>query len=168
MNVPKCAHALRWLVHQVCADLDRRTAETPLDIGPVSLLAENLTSLVEEVCRRNRDVYEGSRWNRDRDPNEPDRERNLYSYLIGNPPFIPSSPPWMRDCFVIDRLRAFPAEGRRHLLDRLAALKEKIDTFEADDMPQSRAYTARLEVLLNDYDTTADEPWSSFARAQRV
>ena len=32
-------------------------------------------------------------------------------------------------------------------------MKEKIDTFEADDMPQSRAYTARLEVLSNDYDT---------------
>ena len=152
----------------MCVDLNRRSANTPLDIGPVSLLAENLTGLVEEVCRRNRDVYEGSRWNRDRNPREPDRERNLYSYLIGNPPLIPSAPPWVRDCFVIGRLRAFSAEGRRHLFDRLAAVKEKSDTFEADDMPQSRACTARLEVLSNDYDTMADEPWSSSARVQRA
>lgn len=154
MDVPKCARTLRLLVHQLCEDRERRTTNAPLDIGAVSLLAETLTDLVEEVCFHNRDIYEGSSWNRNQEPNGPERERNLYAYLIGNPPFNPSLLLWMRDHFIIDRLRAFPADVGRSLSERLTTIKENIDEWDADDMPASRAYAGRIEDMLHEYDTT--------------
>lgn len=154
MDVPKCARTLRLLVHQLCEDRERRTTNAPLGIGAVSLLAETLTDLVEEVCFHNRDIYEGSSWNRNQEPNEPERERNLYAYLIGNPPFNPSLLLWMRDHLIIARLRAFPADVGRSLSERLTTIKENIDEWDADNMPASRAYAGRIEDMLHEYDTT--------------
>ncbi|KAF6223779.1 hypothetical protein HO173_013205 [Letharia columbiana] len=135
----------------MCEDRERRTTNAPLDMGAVYLLAETLTDLVEEVCFHNRDIYEGSSWNRNQEPNEPERERNLYAYLIGNPPFNPSLLLWMRDHFIIDRLRAFPADVGRSLSERLTTIKENIDEWDADDMPASRAYAGRIEDMLHEH-----------------
>lgn len=170
MDVPKCAGALRLLVHQMCEDRDRRTRNAPLDMGVESLLAETLTDLVQEVCFHNRDIYEGSSWNRVQEPTEQDRERNLYAYLIGNPPLNPSFPPWMRDYFVIDQLRAFPVSEQRHLFGCLTSIKENVHERDADVMPASRAYVVMIEDMLRDYSyaTTADEPSSSSAHPWRA
>lgn len=168
MDVPKCARTLRLLVHQMCEYRERSTMHAPLDTGVASLLAKTLTDLVQEVCYRNRNIYEGSSWNRNQEPDEPARERNLYSYLVGNPPLDPSFPPWMRDPFVIHRLRAFPAEDWSDLFERLKTIKENIDEWEADDMPGSRAYAVRIEHMLRHYAATADEPSTSSAQPQRA
>lgn len=111
MDVPECARTLRLLVDQMCEDYEKRAADGPLNIGAVLFLARTLTDIVRMVCQHNRDIYEGSNWYRNQEPNEPERVRNLYAYLIGDPSFDPSSPPRVRDYFVIDRLRAFPAHG---------------------------------------------------------
>lgn len=168
MDVPKCAHTLRLLVHQMCEDCDRRTTNGPLDIGAVFFLARTLTDIVQVVCCHNRDIYEESSWNRNQETNEPERERNLYAYLI-NPPFDPSFPPWMRDYFVIDRLRAFPANAWRQVLfERLKTIKENIEQWDTDSMPGSRAYVSRIGDMLHDYSTIADEPSSSSAQTLRA
>ena len=106
MDVLKCACTLRLLVHEMLGDYCRRTMNGPLDMEAVIVLIEILTNLVQEECRYNRDIYEGSRWYRNRDPNEPESERNLHAYLIRD---HPSSPSLTRDYFVSHRLRAFPA-----------------------------------------------------------
>ena len=168
MDVPKCARTLRLLVHQMCEYHNRRTTDAPLDTGVASILATTLTDLVQEVCHLNRDIYEGSSWYRNQEPNEPARERNLYAYLIGNPPSDPSSPPWMRDYFVVDRLRAFPTNEWSHLFERLTTIKEDIAEWEADDMSASRSYATRIEDMLRDYAATADEPSTSSAQSQRA
>ena len=168
MDVPKCAQTLRLLVHQMCEDCDRRTANGPLDIGATAFLARTLTDIVQVVCYHNRDIYEGSSWNRNQEANEPERERNLYAHLI-NPPLDPSFLPWMRDHFVIDRLRAFPANvWRQVLFERLATIKENIEQRDTNSMPGSRAYASRIGDLLHEYSTTADEPSSSSAQPLRA
>ena len=162
MDVAKCARALRSLVHQMCEDRDRRTMKAPLDKEAASLLAEVLTDLIREACRHNRDIYNVSSWNRNAEPYEPERERNLYAYLIGNPPSDPSFPPWMRDHFVIDRLREFPVHEWGCFLGRLATIKEIIGQWDTDDMPATRAYARRIEDMLREY-AAANEVGSSAA-----
>ena len=168
MDVPKCARTLRYIVYQICADRDARTAIAPLGVSVVSRLAAILTEIIGEVLLYNKDIYQGSSWNRSRPPHEDARNRNLYAFLIGNPPFDNSLPPWMRDHFVIDRLQTFPADQWRHLFERLTTVKDGIDEMEADDMPASQEYAMRIEDMLRDYTATADEPSSSSAQMPRV
>lgn len=107
MDVHKWTRTLRLLVHEMCGDYNRRTTIRPLDVGAVLVLTETLSDLVKEVCRYNRDTYEGSSQFRNGNPNVPERERNIYACLIGDPPSNPLFPLWMRDYFIINRLPAF-------------------------------------------------------------
>ena len=167
MDVPRCAMTLRSIVHQICTDHDSRTAIAPLSASANSRLVVILSEIIGEVCTYNKDIYEGNAWDRARPPNEPARNRNLFAYLIGNPPLDPSLPLWMRDYFVIDRFPEMPNIDRKHLFERLATVKDNVDKMQGNDTPASRAYITRIDSMLHGHIATADEPSSSTAQGLR-
>lgn len=130
VDVPECARQLRHIVYSVCEDRNSRKAIAPPSHSVLSRLAELLTRLVVQVLAWNRDIYERTSWDRNQPVNEHPRERNLFIYLIGDPPLDPGLPHWMTDLFVIDRLRAFPPSEWSHLLELFITIKDGIEEMD--------------------------------------
>ena len=172
IDVPECAWRLRTIVHQVCEDRNVRLSVGPLSPGVSYRLATILVEMMARVITFNNDIYEENRrsgdatWNRDQPSNEHPRDRNLFAYLIGDPPFDPSYPPHMTNFFIIDRLQGLPTNMWRHMLEELSTIRDAIEEM-SDSLPMSRAYVARIEDLLRDYLATANEPSSSSAQMPR-
>jgi len=167
MDVPECAWRIRSIVDQMCEDRDARTAIAPLGAAVSSRLAVILVRLIAHVITFNSDIYENASWNRNQPINEHPRDRSLFAYLIGDPPYDPSFPSFMTNFFVIDRLRGFPTSEWRHLLELLTTIKDGIEEMDGDAMPMSRAFVGRIDDMLRDYTSTADEPSSSSAQMPR-
>ena len=170
LDVPDCARLLRSIVHQMCEDHDARSAVVPLDDAAASQLALILVRLIEEVVHYNKDIYQGAQWNRAQSANEHPRERNLFAYLIGDPPYAYSNddplynarfPSWEIDHFVIDRLQGFPTDQWIHLFEKLTNIKDKIEEFDTREMPTSLQYAGRIDEMLRAYTATVHEPSSS-------
>lgn len=166
VNVPGCARGLRLIVHQIFENRDFRTARGPLGSEVISKAAEILVEILYEVvCNRNKDIF-------GRIPGEPvaedyERDHNLFMYLIGNPPHLDSSVPVaMGDDFIIDRFRDIPATEWSHLLERLTTIIDAIHE-HAPREERALAYAAKLENMLGEYTTDADEPSSNSARRRR-
>lgn len=162
LDVPHCARLLRSIVHQMYEDHDARSALAPLDNEAGSQLAVILVELVAEVVRHyNKDIYNGDLWNRARPANEHPRERNLFAYLIGNPPYNARSPPWEMDNFVIDRLQGLRADELVDSYENLDDMKEYMEEMDTTGMPMSLLYAGRIDEMLRAYRATAHEPSSS-------
>ncbi|KAL8952299.1 MAG: hypothetical protein Q9222_001788 [Ikaeria aurantiellina] len=160
-DIPRCARVLRNIVHQICGARDVRTSSGPLSASVVTKVAEILVEILQEVCNRNEDVYYRISWERETSDNEPARDRNLYSYLIGHPPrFSSSAPSWMRETFVIDRLRQLPTNEWRHLIERLTSILDQMREHLSEEDDPPLAYT-KLERMIQEYTTEAFEPSSS-------
>lgn len=166
VNVPACAQGLRLIIHQICKDRDRRTAEGPLGPGVISKAAEFLVDILYEVvCNRNTDIF-------GRDSQELSeahgRDHNLFMYLIGNPPQLDdsSAPVAMGDDFIIDRLRDFPATEWSHLLERLHTIVDSIHE-HAPNEEHATAYAAKLDGMLREYTTNVFEPSTSSVQRRR-
>lgn len=161
VDVPECARRLRLIVHQICTDLDARCSKDPLGTVTRMNVAEILVDILAEVVfDHDKDVYDG-RW--ERDHNEPRRNRNLYLYLIGDPPTSNASAPFERgDDFVIDRIRGLPAMEWSHLLERLANILDHILEHSAggDEVAArgSRSYARKLDSILREYTEEVFEP----------
>ncbi len=162
MDVPECAWILRSIVDQLCEDRDARLAVAPLSPAVASRLATILVMLMAHVIAYKDDIYTNASWNRNQPPNEHPRDRNLFAYLIGDPPYDPSYPSFMTNFFVIDRLRAFPTSEWKHMLEELTTARDAVEEMR-DPMPMSPAFVARVDDVLRDYTATADEPSSSSA-----
>lgn len=141
MDVPGCARLLRHIVHSVCEDRNTRKAIAPPSLLVLRRLAEVLARLVVQVVQWNRDIYERSSWDNSQPSNEHPRERNLFTYLIGDPPVDPELPHWMTDKFVIDRLRAFPPSEWSHLLELFITIKDGIEEMDMN--------LVRIPIFLN-------------------
>ncbi|KAI4209443.1 MAG: hypothetical protein LQ351_007629 [Letrouitia transgressa] len=153
LNVPGCARVLRFTVDRIFQDLESRAQTGPLGSGVYSQVAEILVDILHDVCNRNRDVYDAA--------SEPWRERNLYVYLIGDPPkFGSSTPSWMKDSFVVDRLHQIPTDEWKHLFERLANVLEQMHENMPDKGHPPLAYT-KLAEIMQDYTSEAFEPSSS-------
>lgn len=163
-SVPACARELRHIVHQIYLDRGTRTTQQPLGAEVAPKLAELLVLLIQEVCRRNEDVSGGSPNSGSRPRDEPRRNRNLYAYLISDPPFDPTLPVWMRDAFVIDGLRNIPATEWRHLFELLTTIKDQVMENARDDEPAALVFAEKIEEMLREYTIYADEPSSSSAQ----
>ena len=163
VDVGQCARTLRLIVHQICEDRDSRLSKEPLGAAITSKIAEILVEILYEVvCNRNRDVYEESTWKETQDH---ERDHNLYTYLIGNPPkYDTAVPAGMVDDFVIDRLHEFPAHEWSHLLEHLTTIQDSIHENTSGRERASVKYAGKLEAMLRDYTNTAFEPSSSSAR----
>lgn len=168
VDVPECARTLRLIVHQICKARDARASWEPLGAATVRNVAEILVEILTEVvCNRNENVYENVSWEREV-INEHRRDRNLYTYLIGNRPISDiSSPRGMGDNFIIDQLHHFPAMEWRHLLERLTTILDHIHEDTPDEEHGSIAYAERLETMLHGYTSDAFEPSSSSVQRRR-
>lgn len=160
-DVPRCARMLRSIVDQICQTRNLRTSTGPLSPALVTKVAEILVEILQEVCNRNGDVYYRIDWERDTSDDEPERNRNLYTYLIDDPPrFSSSTPNWMKETFIIDRLGQIPANEWRHLIERLTSILDQIREYTLDDDQAPLAHT-RLERMIQEYTVEAFEPSSS-------
>ena len=165
-NVPTCARGLRRIVHQICENRDVRTARGPLRSQIISQAAEFLVDILYEVvCNRNRDIF--GRTSQELLGEDYGRDHNLFQYLIGSPPRLDSSAPVaMRDDFIIDRLRDFPATEWSHLLERLTTIIDSIHEHAAGQ-ERAIAFAAKLEKMLREYTTDVFEPSSSSVQRRR-
>ncbi|KAL8764053.1 MAG: hypothetical protein Q9184_000341 [Pyrenodesmia sp. 2 TL-2023] len=160
-DVPRCARMLRSIVDQICQTRNLRASTGPLSPALVTKVAEILVEILQEVCNRNEDVYHRIGWEREVGEDEPERNRNLYVYLIDDPPrFSSSTPNWMTETFVIDRLRQMPANEWRHLIERLTSILDQIREYMPDEDQPPLAYT-KLERMIQDYTVEVFEPSSS-------
>lgn len=166
-DIPRCARNLRHCIERLCQARDSRRSSSSLSAASVTKVAEILVEILQEVCNRNEDVYYRISWERDAHSNEPERNRNLYAYLINDPPPVhASAPSWMKDTFVIDALRQMPANEWRHLIERLTNVLDQIREFTDDDEGPSLTYT-KLERMIQEYTTEVFEPSSSSAQRMR-
>ncbi|KAL8731738.1 MAG: hypothetical protein Q9166_003185 [cf. Caloplaca sp. 2 TL-2023] len=160
-DIPRCASHLRFIVEQICQTRDSRSSSGPLSASVKRRVAEILVEILQEACNRNEDVYYRIDWERHVANEEPERERNLYAYLIDDPPrFGSSSPNWMKETFVIDRLRQMPADEWRHLIERLTSIVDQMREYMPDEEDPPTAYT-KLERMIQEYTAEAFEPSSS-------
>lgn len=160
-DIPRTARMLRSIVDQICHVRNLRTSSGPLSPAMVTKVAEILVEILQEVCNRNEDVYYRIDWERDVSDDEPERNRNLYAFLIDDPPrFSASSANWMKETFVVDRLRQMPANEWRHLIERLTSILDQMGESTPDDDHPPPAYT-KLERMIQDYTAEAFEPSSS-------
>ena len=161
-DVPRCARMLRFAVNQICQARDYRLSIAPLGPGVVTKVAETLVEILQDVCNRDNDVYYRIDWEREAPDDEPDRDRNLYAYLISEVPrFGASTPAWMNDTFIIDRLQQLPAMEWRHLIERLTSILDQMrDRMLDEDESPPPAYT-KLERMIQEYTAEAFEPSSS-------
>ncbi|KAL8694151.1 MAG: hypothetical protein Q9218_001148 [Villophora microphyllina] len=167
LNIPQCARKLRHCIEWLCQARDSRSSSSPLSAACITKAAEIMVEILQEVCNRNEDVYYRISWERDVPDDEPERNRNLYTYLIDDPPpFHASAPNWMKDTFLIDKLRQMPANEWRHLIERLTSILDQIREFSGDDESPTVAYT-KLERMIQEYTAEAFEPSSSSVQRMR-
>ncbi|KAI4285430.1 MAG: hypothetical protein L6R38_000669 [Xanthoria sp. 2 TBL-2021] len=160
-DIPRCAKMLRIIVDQICQFRDSRASSGPLSAPVKRRVAEILVEILQEVCNRNEDIYYRIGWEREMADGEPDRNRNLYAYLIDDPPRSNSSTPdWMKETFVIDRLRQTPTDEWRHLIERLTSIVDQMRERMEDEDDPPLAYT-KLERMIQEYTAEAFEPSSS-------
>lgn len=157
-SVRECAKALRDIVDEICESRNSRASGGALGAGVISKVAEILVEILHEVvCNRNKNVYENSMGKRG--ISEHVRDRNLYTYLIGDPPrFDEKYPSGMRNLFIVDRLHEFPANEWRHLLERLTTIADQIRDNTPDGQLASKPYLAKLSDLIREYDADHFEP----------
>ena len=146
-EVPECAKTLRSLVSQTSQCLNSRA---PLPAEVSTKAAGFLVELLQHICTRNEDVYEDLDWERNTPENESEADRNLYLYLIGNPPPISDQSTRNQAHFVIDVLRDFPPPSVRQFTERLEAISEMVMQNGA-----SEDYTQALGELLERLDGAA-------------
>ena len=153
LTVPECARVLRSLVHQMCQDKYARNAVAPLGAVVASRLAVILVRIIDRVIELNQDIYANARWNRIQPANEHPRDRNLFAYLIGNPP-SPWAPDWKTDFFVIDRLRRFPVNEWEHLTERLDIIRWRIEKLDTRSFPMASRYARQIDEMLSNSTAT--------------
>ncbi len=161
MDIPECARTFRIIVHQICQDRDSRTAKQPLSATVIAQVAQILVEILQQVCNRDFDIYENITWPRVGADDEPERNRNLYMYLIGDPPSNSSAPAWMNDNFVLDQLYNIPPNEWRHLVEPLTTIQEEIHERAVEYGLPSTAYAEKLETMLQEYTEEAEEPSTS-------
>ena len=153
LTVPECARVLRSLVNQMCQNKDARNAVAPLGAVVASRLAVILVRLIDRVLDLNQDIYANARWNRIAPANEHSRDRNLFAYLIGDPP-TPWAPDWKTDYFVIDRLRSFPLNEWEHLTERLDTIRWRIERLDTTVFPMASRYAQQIDEMLGNSTAT--------------
>lgn len=153
LTVPECARVLRSLVHQMCQNKDARNAVAPLGAVIASRLAVILVRLIDRVIDFNQDIYANARWNRTQPANEHPRDRNLFAYLIGDPPSA-WGPDWKTDYFVIDRLRRFPVNEWEHLTERLDTIRWQIEKLDTASLPMASRYARQIDEMLGNSTAT--------------
>lgn len=130
MEVEDVAELLRRLVEQIRVNIFLRI--------PYGLkgAAGALVALLQEICNRNIDAFEGNRWGRvPRRDGEDEDDRNLYEQLIGQPGF--------QGYFILDVLADLPSDLLRHYVSNLNEILNKLQINRAP-----RPYILTLKKLI--------------------
>ena len=123
--VDRSGMIIRQIVAKVSAY--RKTFRAPLSNFFDAKAAELLLRILEEVCARDKDIYEDSAWQTIEDDPEADRDCNLFANLIGSPPTRLRQANFVLDIFV-DEL---PPSAWKHLLGQLESLLGKLREHDA-------------------------------------
>ncbi|KAI9753987.1 MAG: hypothetical protein M1835_000936 [Candelina submexicana] len=135
-NVNWCANALRTSVARIQSSLHARAQ---LGRSARTDAVKALVYILQEVCNRNKNVYEEIDWEREAPPDEEETDQNLYQSLIGNPPSE------MRGHFVIDVLWGL-LDVARAFLPKFEELVKMIESNGAP--PECIAQWERLLIQL--------------------
>lgn len=127
-DIPWCAERLRTLAAQTGDCLNTRA---PLPTDVLSRAAAFLVELLQHVCTRNNNVYDDIDWHRNAPDSEDEATRNLYVYLIGNPPSSWGESTTKQENFVVDTLRDFPPTSISQLTERLEGIMETVERYGA-------------------------------------
>ena len=124
--------AIRKVVAKVSAYRNGERAPTSNTFDAKS--AELVLRILEEICSRNRDIYEHSTWQTTEDDPEADRDCNLFANLIGSPPTR-----FRQTDFVLDLLTdELPPDAWKHLVGRLESIAEKLREYRAPERFQGK------------------------------
>ena len=132
MEVENVAELLRRLVEQIRVNISLRI--------PYGLkgAAGALVGLLQEICNRNIDAFEGNRWGRvPQWDGEDEDDRNLYEQLIVQPGF--------QGYFILDVLADLPSDLLRHYVSNLNEILNKLQINRAP-----RPYILTLKNLIRD------------------
>jgi hypothetical protein len=129
LEVPVVVNQLNQNVEQIKKNIISRAPHGLEDA------AEALVDLLQEICRRNLDAFQRSRWDRRTTRGETEHDRNLYSQLIGQT-VDPQS------FFGLDALESLPPSILRQWQQQLMAILEKV---QANGAPVS--YMLKLQSL---------------------
>ena len=139
--VVDCNRALRNIVHEI--EIDLRIRQPTMHHIGLHFTAFVLR-LVEEVCRRNKDLRSGDRA-RTRDP-----KHNFYSFVIGNPPQTADESYWMTELFGLDALERLPVHYWNSHDGMLTGLRDRVQQY-SNNVPSdrgSRRYLDKVNSLI--------------------
>ncbi|KAN0076652.1 hypothetical protein V8E54_006794 [Elaphomyces granulatus] len=139
MEVRHVVQLLRQLVERIRVNISLRIPYGLKGAAPYGLkgAAGALVALLQEICSRNIDAFEGNRWGRVSQHGEDEDDRNLYDQLIGQPKF--------QGYFVLDVLEELPPNLLRHYVSNLNEILSKIEINRA-----SEPYIRKLKGLIHD------------------
>lgn len=165
MSVPQCGRALRKIVHQVYTYQETRV-ESFWNDETARIFAKYLVKwLAAIVDRRETDIDTGGGNAKIAHENESDRDRNIYQYLISNPPpFEHGTERWMIDLYVLDGLQPFLKTRWWDIYRELAEIKSRVEESTDYGEPGAIVFVGKIEAVLHDYNTTTQDPGSSSAQ----
>jgi hypothetical protein len=165
-DVALCASSLKELVNRVRHHIELRA---PLGRATKTKAFRLLVTILEEVTKRNYDVYVDITWAREVPRNEKNVDRNLYQKLVGSSvqtsktELTPQEfPEKGKGTFVIDALRDLTDVGR----DESHKLQQILQTIEEHGAPQ--AFIAELKRLKDQLPSSIDVVASQSTGHKRV
>jgi hypothetical protein len=137
LEVKEVAERLRHDVDQIQANVSVRIPYGSREA------ARALVTLLQEVCSRNIDAFEGNQWGRVPPPGEDEDDRNLYEQLIGQANEA-------EGLFALDALEELPSSALRQ---HVPALNEVLSKIEISRAPTP--YVLKLKSLIHDAESGA-------------
>ena len=155
MTVVECAFQLRRIAAALFRERTGRLNQHPLAYEALIKVPNTLLRILRDVLNHNEDIYPSSLiWSRPLpvDQLQPARERNLFLYLISDPPATQLS-----EFFVVDYLAQMPKEEWAHLQEQLAevtAIVRRVGTEKG--YAHALAWADRLDELLESLSEEAE------------
>lgn len=145
--VARTASSLRHVISKLSTY--RKGERAPMSSSFDRNAAELALFILEEVAKRNKDIYMHSSWQTTEDDPEDERDCNIFVNLIKSPVASASTSTFVLD-FLVDELA--PA-AFKHLLSRLESLVVKL---QQQDAPE--AYVKKLVDAISTSETEEGEP----------
>ena len=147
MTIVECAFQLRRIAAALFRERTGRLNQHPLAYEALVKVPNTFLRILRDVLTHNQDIHRSSlTWSRKipMDPHQSARERNLFLYLIGDPPATQLS-----EFFIVDYLAQMPREEWAHLEEELAEVTATARRVGAEKgFAHALAWADRLDELL--------------------
>ena len=166
MTVVECACQLRRIAAAIFRERSGRVNQYPyLALEALIKVSNTFSLILKKVCERDQDVYRSDTppWSRLANPaNESaPRERNLFLYLIGDPPATQQA-----ECFIVDYFARIPSSEWAHLHEDLAQVSASARrTGTERGHAHALIWADRMDDLLQDAVAAADAAAAAAAEA---